>query len=375
MAWTKVRLGELLELVTETNDALQYKADDVRGMTITKEIIPTRANVNNTDLRKFLVVHPREFVFNPRTHGKKIGFGYNDTEDVFLISWNNIAFRVSEVGKKLVLPEYLFLHFNRSEWDREACFRSWGSSTEVFSWDALCEMEIELPEPAVQERFVAVYRAMAENRAAYERGLSDLKLACDAAVEHLKKKYPAVPIGQFLIPSEARNTEKLSADFVRGLSASKEMIETKANMDGVSVDNYKIVPPGSIAYVADTSRRGDKISLAQNRSGETFLVSSISTVFDTDRDHLLPEFLMLFFGRDEFDRYARFHSWGSARETFDWDEMCDVKIPIPEISIQRAIVNVCEAYLLRKEIAERLGEQMRALCPILIKGSLEEGKQ
>lgn len=370
MAWTKVRLGELIEPVDERNSFQMYADDAVRGISTEKKFIETKANLSGVNLSTYKIVKAGEFAYVADTsrRGDKIAIAYNDGQDI-LISSIYTVFKVKD--KNQLSSDYLFMYFNRPEFDRFARFHSWGSARETFSWDDFCDIEIELPEPAVQERFVAVYRAMVANRAAYERGLSDLKLACDAAVEHLKKKYPAVPIGQFLIPSEARNTEKLSADFVRGLSVSKEMIETKANMDGVSVDNYKIVPPGSIAYVADTSRRGDKISLAQNRSGETFLVSSISTVFDTDRDHLLPEFLMLFFGRDEFDRYARFHSWGSARETFDWDEMCDVKIPVPEISIQRAIVNIYEAYLLHKEIAERLGEQMRALCPILIKGSLE----
>lgn len=374
MGLSKCKLGELIELVTETNSELKYKADDVRGMTITKEIIPTKANVKDTDLSKFLVVHPYEFIFNPRTHGKKIGFGYNNSEDTFLISWNNIAFRVSSKSKGRVLAEYLFLHFNRSEWDREACFRSWGSSTEVFSWDALCEMEVDLPPIDIQQKYVAVYNAMLANQQSYERGLEDLKLTCDAYIEELRRNIPSVAIGKYLIPSDERNTLNLSADSVRGLSVSKDMIETKANMNGVSVSNYKIVPPRYIAYVSDTSRRGDKMSLGFNRTKETFLVSSISTVFKTDTRYLLPEFLMLYICRDEFDRYARFHSWGSARETFDWDEMCDVRIPIPAIEIQQDIVNIYEAYLTRKEINEKLKTQIKDLCPILIKGSIEEAQ-
>ena len=171
MGLSKCKLGELIELVTETNSELKYKADNVRGMTITKEIIPTKANVKDTDLSKFLVVHPYEFIFNPRTHGKKIGFGYNNSEDYFLISWNNIAFRVSPKAKNRVLAEYLFLHFNRSEWDREACFRSWGSSTEVFSWDALCEMEVDLPPIGIQQKYVDIYNALCANQQSYERGL------------------------------------------------------------------------------------------------------------------------------------------------------------------------------------------------------------
>lgn len=374
MGLSKCKLAELIELVTETNSELKYKADDVRGMTITKEIIPTKANVKDTDLSKFLVVHPHEFIFNPRTHGKKIGFGYNNSEDTFLISWNNIAFRVSKEGNRMVLPEYLFLHFNRSEWDREACFRSWGSSTEVFSWDALCDMALELPPLSIQRKYVAVYNAMLANQQSYERGLEDLKLTCDAYIEELRRNIPSVAIGKYLMPSDERNTLNLSADSVRGLSVSKEMIETKANMNGVSVSNYKIVPPRYIAYVSDTSRRGDKMSLGFNRTEETFLVSSISTVFRTDTRYLLPEFLMLYICRDEFDRYARFHSWGSARETFDWDEMCDVRIPIPSIEIQQDIVNIYEAYLTRKEINEKLKTKIKDLCPILIKGSIEEAQ-
>ena len=109
----KYKLGELIELVEETNSRGMYGPKDVRGMTITKEIIPTKADVANTDLRKFLVVHPDEFVFNPRTHGKKIGFGYNNSKKCFLISWNNIAFRVKSDALNTVIPSYVFLHFNR----------------------------------------------------------------------------------------------------------------------------------------------------------------------------------------------------------------------------------------------------------------------
>lgn len=132
MALTKYKLGELIELCIDTNSELLYGPNDVRGMTITKEVIPTKADVSETDLSNFLVVKPSEFIYNPRTHGKKIGFGYNNTNRNFIISWNNIAFRIKDNATKLVLPDYLFLHFKRDEWDREACFQSWGSSTEVF---------------------------------------------------------------------------------------------------------------------------------------------------------------------------------------------------------------------------------------------------
>ncbi len=375
MALTKYCLGNLLELTTETNANNEYGASDVRGMTITKEIIPTKADVSNTDLSKFLVVHPGEFVFNPRTHGKKIGFGYNDTDSSFLISWNNIAFRIKATMSDKVLSEYLFFHFNRAEWDREACYRSWGSSTEVFTWEALCEMELDLPPLSVQQKYVDIYNSMLANQKCYERGLEDLKLTCDAYIENLRRKTPTKKIGAYLTQSDRRNDIGLSVDFVRGLATSKAMIPTKADMDGVSLNNYKVVLPRQIAYVPDTSRRGDKVSLGFNDTEETFLVSSISVVFGTDLSVLIPEYLMLFLTRSEFDRYARFNSWGSARETFNFEDMCDVEIPIPDISVQKAIADIFTAYNTRKLINERLKAQIKDLCPILVKGAVEEGER
>lgn len=374
MALTKYCLGDLLELTTETNANNEYGARDVRGMTITKEIIPTKADVSNTDLSKFLVVHPGEFVFNPRTHGKKIGFGYNDTDSSFLISWNNIAFRIKDSMRDKVLSEYLFFHFNRAEWDREACYRSWGSSTEVFTWEALCEMELDLPSITVQQKYVDIYNSMLANQRCYERGLEDLKLVCDAYIENLRRKTPTQKIGVYLTQSDRRNDIGLTVESVRGLATSKAMIPTKADMDGVSLNNYKVVPPRYIAYVPDTSRRGDKVSLGFNDTDETFLVSSISTVFGTDLSVLIPEYLMLFLTRSEFDRYARFNSWGSARETFNFEDMCDVEIPIPDISVQKAIADIFTAYNTRKLINERLKAQIKDLCPILVKGAVEEGE-
>jgi type I restriction enzyme S subunit len=271
-----------------------------------------------------------------------------------------------------LLSDYLYMYFNRPEFDRYARFNSWGSAREAFSWDDMCDIEIDLPPLPVQQKYVDVYNAMLQNQRAYERGLEDLKLTCDAYIERLRREMPRTAIGEYIRQSDERNSMGLGVESVRGLTVSKVMIETKADMNGVSLSNYKIVPPKHIAYFPDTSRRGDKISLGFNGSDETYLVSSISTVFGTDTERLLPEYLMLFFARSEFDRYTRFHSQGSAREAFGWDDMREVKIPIPDIEVQRSIVNIYNAYLARREINEKMKAQIKDLCPILIKGSLEE---
>lgn len=374
MALTKCTLGSLIEQSADTNTDLLYGPDAVRGMTITKQIIPTKADVSSTDLSKFLVVSPEEFVYNPRTHGKKIGFGYNDSPDTFLISWNNIAFKVKPNKRSEVLPEYLFLHFNRSEWDREACYRSWGSSTEVFSWDALCEMEIDLPPIDVQQKYVDIYNAVLANQRSYERGLEDLKLACDAYVDQLRNSLKHQRIGDYIALSDERNDSLIyDVDDVRGVSIEKKFIYTKADMEGVSLKPYYLVEPNYFAYVPVTSRNGEKISLAFNDSNDTYICSSSYVVFSVkNQEKLYPGYLRILLSRDEFNRYSRFNSWGSARETFDWSEMCDVEIPLPSISVQKAISEMFDVYIERKTINEKLKDQIKTLCPILIKGSVEE---
>ena len=374
MGLGKYKLGELIQIHDERNVELAYGLNDVKGISIQKEFIETKADMSGVSLKPYILVKPGCFAYVTVTsrNGEKITIAHNNTNNTYIISSSYIVFRVKRTD--LLLPDYLFMYFKRSEFDRYARYNSWGSARETFSWEEMCDIDIELPDIAIQQKYVDIYNAMLENQRCYESALEDLKLVCDAYIEELSKDYQSVTIGQFIFQRDLRNDGSLGVSSVRGISTGKEFINTKADMEGVGLNNYKVVAPGQFAYVPDTSRRGDKISLALNASENTYLVSSISIVFDTQKDILLPEYLMLFFVRSEFDRYARFHSWGSARETFDWSEMCDVQIPIPDIKIQQYIVNIYTAYLLRKEINEQLKAQVKNVCPILIKGSLEEAE-
>ena len=373
MGLTKYKLGELIELVLKTNSELRYGPDDVRGMTITKEIIPTKADVTGTDLSKFLVVSPGEFIYNPRTHGKRIGFGYNNTGDTFIISWNNIAFKVKASMKDVVLADYLFLHFKRDEWDREACFQSWGSSTEVFSCETLCDMEVDLPPLPIQQKYVDIYNAMIVNQQSYERGLEDLKLVCDAYIEDLRRKMPCKPIGPYIERHDVRNGPNGTKN-VMGVSTAKEFREPTSKVNRNELDNYKVVKPRQISFV-QTTHNEKVFAYAFNNTDEEIVVTSVNEVFSVDEDKLLPEYLSMFFNRTEFDRYARFHSWGSARETFTWDDLIKVEIPIADITIQKSIADIYKVYKDRKDINEKLKAQIKDICPILIKGSIEEARK
>lgn len=190
--------------------------------------------------------------------------------------------------------------------------------------------------------------------------LYDIKKAIDAA--------PKVPLGDYIESVDVRNTDgKYTINDVRGLSTQKQIIETKANMDGVSTVSYKLLSPEQFAYVADTSRRGEKISLGFNSGADIFLVSSISIVFRVKNIYQLdPMYLYLFFCRPEFDRYSRFNSWGSAREAFSFDEMCRVRIPMPPLDVQKSIVALHKCAEEARSIAAEARETLRKMCPAMV---------
>ena len=148
-------------------------------------------------------------------------------------------------------------------------------------------------------------------------------------------------LGGFIRQLDLRNKDaSLGEENLYGISVTKEFIISHANLVGVTFNGYKVVAPRQFAYIPDTSRRGDKIAISLNTFGEDIIVSSICSVFEIiDENQLLPEYLMLWFMRPEFDRYARFMSNGSAREVFDWDCMCGVELPVPPIYEQRKIVH------------------------------------
>lgn len=374
MALTKCRLGELLQPSDERNLDNKYDLDNIKGISTGKEFIETKANMDGVSLSSYKVVRPWDFAYVADTsrRGEKIALAYNKTQHTVLISSIYTVFCIAR--KDLLLSDYLFIYFNRPEFDRYARFNSWGSARETFDWDTMCDIEIELPDLPTQQKYVDIYNAMVANQQSYERGLDDLKLVCDGYIEDLRRQMPCEKIGKYITECNEKNDRCFTLEHVRGIATSKDFIDTKANMDGVSLSNYKIVNAGEIAFISDTSRRGEKISLALNSSQDTFLVSAISTIFKTDQRYILPEYLMLFFKRDEFDRYARFNSWGSARENFSFDEMQNVEIPIPDISIQQSIVDIYHVYVTRKSINDKLKAQIKNICPRLIRGSLEEAR-
>lgn len=172
-------------------------------------------------------------------------------------------------------------------------------------------------------------------------------------------------LGEYIQQVDVRNTD-LSVTHLLGVSVEKRFIESIANTIGTDFSKYKIVKKGQFTYIPDTSRRGDKIGIALLTELDEGLVSNIYTVFEiTDTTKLLPEYLMLWFSRPEFDRYARFKSHGSVREIFDWDEMCRVELPVPPLNKQQKIVDTYNAITNRIRIKQKINENLEKTAQCL----------
>lgn len=167
-------------------------------------------------------------------------------------------------------------------------------------------------------------------------------------------------LGDYIRLVDERNRD-LAITNLLGVSISKKFIPSIANIIGTDLSNYKIVRTGQFAYGPVTSRNGEKISIAYLDDNDC-IISSSYTVFEvTDKEKLDPEYLMLWFSRPEFDRYARYKSHGSVREIFDWDELCMVELPVPEIEKQKNIVKAYKTITGRIALKQQINKNLKTI--------------
>lgn len=361
------RLGCFIELVDIRNRDNEFSVNSLKGISINKVLTPTKANTNNLNLKSYKILKHNWFTYSLVTsrNGNKISLAHNDGEDCIVSSINPV-FKVKDETK--LLPRYLMMFFNRPEFDRYARFNSWGSARETFSWNDFCNIELNIPSIEIQKKYVAIYEAMLDNLKAYEKGLDDLKLVCDGYIEALRKTQK-VSLEGLLIESDERNTSLL-AKSEKGVSIQKIFIDTKAKAKDIS--KQKLVREHYFAYNSNTSRNSDTISIALNQDNPC-AVSATYTVFSC-MPNILPEYLYLWFKRKEFDRFARFNSWGSARETISLKEIEKAEIALPSLETQQAIVKMLSSYQNRIEFAKTLKERIANICPVLIRESIAESQ-
>lgn len=364
-----VRLGDYIELSDERNDSGEYTLDDVRGISILKKLIPTKADMQDVSLSPYKLLKPREFSYVTVTsrNGEKISLAINDSEETYIVSSSYLVFRT--IDAEVLSPEYLFLLLSRSEFDRLSRFNSWGSARETFDWSEFCRIQIPLPDIDTQQELVDTYnglKALAEQNEALSKPLNE---ACQAYIVECKKKYSEVELGGYIEEYDVRNSDK-KIKAVKSVSVTKEFKETNAKVNKDELEGYKLVPPRHLSYV-QTTKNEKCFANALNTTNETYVVTQVNRVIRSKDETILNiGFLHIIFRGVEFDRYAIFNSWGSARETFDWGELCRVRIPLPPPEVQQAIVNIYNCSEEAKSIANEAREKMKTLCPALVQRAI-----
>lgn len=369
-----LRKYKIKDLITAVDERNSYGIRSFYGLNINKEFMPTVANAEGLDEAKYKVVRKNRFVFSGMQTGRDMCIRismYTASEPV-IVSPAYTTFEVTATD--LVLPTYFFMCFLSKEKDRLGGFLSDSSIRSNLDWPVFCDIELVLPPLPIQRKYVDIYLALLANQQGYERGLGDLQLVCDGYFD-MEKESNLVKLGELLERVDRRNSNHLfGAKDVRGITNHKEFAETKADIDNTDLSKFKIVHKNEFAYNGRTDGR-DMLVLALNRS-DSVIVTFNYNVFkikDEKTNVIIPEYLYTFFKRTEFDRLVRFHSWGSSQELLSWADLCEIKIPVPGINEQKALSKIDEARTIRRALNEKLKAQIRDVCPVLIRGSLEDG--
>ena len=265
---------------------------------------------------------------------------------------------------------FLFMLLLSPEMDRRGWFCSDGSIRANLDWDVFCNIEVALPAIEIQRKYVAIYEAMLANQRSYERGLDDLRLTCQATIERMRDRYPLHPIGDFIETINEKNIDGLLT-LEQGVNIEKRFItpqRSNSNLRG-----RKIVRKGQFAYC--TQLNNENVAIAYRREDDC-VVSAVYEVFEIVRpDELVPGYLELWLIRPEFGRYVYWASVGSAYEFLSFESIANYEIPIPPIAIQQSVADIYSCFRRREEIVRALKEKLKDICPVLVRGSIEEASR
>lgn len=358
---SKVKIGSFISVCDKRNKSQMNLP--VYGINKENEFMPTVANMTDVDTSKYKLLTKGVFAFNGMHVGRDIAVPIGKYDKPFdaLISPAYTTFTIDKT--KGILEEYFEVFIQLDEFDRLAWFYCDSSVRGGLEWKRFLDIEIPLPSPEEQQKVVNVWKACREIKEQNEAKAAPLMQLCQSYIQELKHKYPAQEIGPYLEECDERNSD-LKIKLSQGIANTKVFQDPKQVAANSKSD--KIVRTGCFGYNRATTRNGEKISIAY-RTGPDCTVSSAYGVFKiTDEEKLNPYFLWMWVSRPEFDRYARYMSKGSAHEFFEFDEMKRVRIPLPPIDVQRAIVNIYKCANEAKQIAEEADKLSRAVCPALL---------
>lgn len=362
------RLGDYIELTDNKNTDLQFDVTDVKGISIKKIFIPTKADMDGVPLTSYKIVKPLEFCYVTITsrNGEKITLALNDSDQTYICSSSYVAFKIKDSTK--ILPFYLYMYFNRPEFDRYSRFNSWGSAREAFGWEDMCDIEIDIPSIEVQQKVVDVYLAMVANQKVYENGLEDMGLTYESYIENIRKNTESLEIKEYIYE---KNEKNINRSIRTAIGVGKNGIfESKRTANKDNIESCKIVDHKNIVWASQTTCGIGLGAVDMYNKYENAIIAPTCNVIATNTNLLLPEYLLMWLRREEFWRYAIFYGSGVV-DKFDFELMGEVRIPIPSLSIQESIIKVYKLYGKRREINEKLKKQINDICPVLIKGSID----
>jgi len=363
------RLGDYIQVVSNKNKDL--KVTNLLGVNIFKNFMPSVANQSGLDLSKYKIISKGQFATNlmhvNRDEVLPVAL-YTDDEPALV----SPAYKTFEViDENELLPEYLMIEFQRPEFDRKAWTYCDSSVRGGLEWDRLCEIEIPIPHIDEQRKYVNLYKGLLNNQKTYENSLEDLQLICNSYMDTLKSKF-LEPIGDLVELVDNRNSGGSNTNLL-GINVNKVFMPSKAKTTESNLVKYKLISKGEIAYSAMQVGRDETVRVVLYSFDESAIISPAYSVFKVKDDvELLPEFLMLWFYRPEFNRFGWFISDSSVRASLEWERFCEIKVPVPDIKIQEAIVTIYHTLETRKRINEQLKDSIKPLCPVLMRGVVEK---
>ena len=356
-----VRLGDYIERSMVNNSDLKYGTEFIEGVNSNGEFCKTKADLLDINLKPYKLVNNGDFVYNPSRFN--IGSIAYRTTGFCIVSHLYVVFRLNELGKEKINPLYLYMYIYRDEFFRMIAYLNFGSQRPEFNFFELSDIKIPLPSIETQNEIVAVYNGLKELAEENEKLLEPLSKSCEAFIVDCKKKYPAVMLKNKIEECKERNSDLLyGVEYLQGVTSEGKFDESKANTEGLDFSNYKIVYKNNFAYNPSRINVGSiALSLKENA-----IVSPMYIVFKITDNNLIPEYLKLWFSRKEFQRSTYFYAMGSVRDTFDFNLMQEVQIPLPPKEVQQKIVELYNCYEECKRIANEAREKISNLCPALV---------
>lgn len=372
MGLTKIKIGDVITVINKRNQ--ENRDLPFYGINKEKEFMPTVADTHNLDKSKYKIMTQGRFVFSGMQTGRDmcIRIGLYNLEQDALVS---PAYTTFEVSSSKILPEYLFMVFNSPEKDRYGAFLSDGSVRANLDWDVFCDIELEFPDVFIQKKYVDIYSQSKHMITLLKRENEQLKRVLQFIMIKYKIKQISKSLGDLIQPIDDRNKNNFDYPFY-GLNKDKEFMETKASTNSLDRKKYKIVIKNRFVFSGMQTGRDHCIRIGLSLKERPILVSPAYTTFEIKHKNvILPEYLYLYFLNPEMDRLGWFLSDGSVRSNLDWDRFLDILIPVPSIDVQKNIVRLFTEYYHKKGLIQKMKAIQQRICPILIKGAMEEGSR